>query len=372
MLTTLGILTAIGLLCIVGLALSADTPYVQDVGEIGWNELPVLASTTIYEGAMVGMQTSSGYARGLVAGDVFRGHARQKADNSAGANGAINVSVLRGRYLLRVTLANVAITDVGKTVFASADDTLTLTQATGSRVGVIRRYVTTNTCIVEFQTEEGIESDIPFVIGANANTAGSAPVLSATRTAIARLYSDDGGAAIVGDVRTLVTRFLITADQSASALSGTSHKGQIVIAADAKSGTDTHGGQVGTIEGKGTSGHPAEAGGWVNAGLVGIVDMPQYSDAASGKVVSGLAAAGVTLAGLTAGRVAAIHVPTPIAGSWGQFANLGSGTDYACGAKIASITGAPTDGTADGVLKINVAGTDYYVLLFTAAHVTGE
>jgi hypothetical protein len=132
------------------MALSANSPLTFIRGEL--SEAPVKGTTTIYEGAMLG--DSSGYARGLVAGDAFIGHAMEYIDNSGGSDGGLSVKRMRGRYRLEVTLTGVAITDVGNQVYASADDTLTQTAGSNSRVGVIDRYVTTNTCIVEFQTTE--------------------------------------------------------------------------------------------------------------------------------------------------------------------------------------------------------------------------
>ena len=73
----------------------------------------------------------------------------------------------------------------------------------------------------------------------------------------------------------------------------------------------------------------------LNAGHVGIVDMPQYSDAASGCVVSAFAAYGLALGGVTANRLGAFHIPVPLAGSWGNALVLGSATAYECGAKTA-------------------------------------
>jgi len=128
------------------MALSADTPRAYELGEN--NILPVLGSTKIYEGAAIGL--SSGYARGLVAGDSFQGFALEQADNSAVAtNGAINVLVkIKGK--VQITLTSVAITDVGSKVYMSADGTFTLTSSGNSVVGHIHRYVTTNTCVIEF------------------------------------------------------------------------------------------------------------------------------------------------------------------------------------------------------------------------------
>lgn len=140
------------------MALSADTPRTYELGDV--NTLPVKASTCIYEGAAVG-DDASGYARGLVANDPFRGFAIRKADNSATAtDGYINVQVkTKGRISLSVTSA--AITDVGKEVFASADGTFVLTAASGTRIGKIVRYVSSGVAIVEFDAaaSDGVSAE---------------------------------------------------------------------------------------------------------------------------------------------------------------------------------------------------------------------
>lgn len=132
------------------MALSADTPRAYELGN--QNDLPVKASTKIYEGAAVG-DDAAGYVRGLVAGDPFRGFALRQADNSAVAtDGAIKVRVVtEGKAQLTIT--GIAITDVGKPVYASADGTFTLTTGSNSKIGWVHRYVTTNTCIVAFSAE---------------------------------------------------------------------------------------------------------------------------------------------------------------------------------------------------------------------------
>jgi len=131
------------------MALSADTPRIYELGNI--NELPVKGSTIIYEGAAVGL--SSGYARGLVAGDDFMGFAERQADNSSGANGAINCRVI-SKGLVELTISGVAVTDVGQPVYASADGTFTLTQESNSYIGKVYRYVKTNTAVVAFIRQE--------------------------------------------------------------------------------------------------------------------------------------------------------------------------------------------------------------------------
>lgn len=126
--------------------LTVDTARDFELGTI--NELPVIANDIIYEGAAVG-DNASGYMRPLVAGDPFRGFAESKVDNTGGSAGDKNVR-LRIAGLVKLTIASIAITDVGKSVWASDDATFTLTQGSNSFIGNVYRYVTTNTCIVAF------------------------------------------------------------------------------------------------------------------------------------------------------------------------------------------------------------------------------
>lgn len=130
------------------MALSADSPVEKLLGEE--QSYGVLASAVIYEGSMVGK--SSGYARPLTAGDLFLGHSVEAKTGTA-ANGGEDVRVLTGRYILRVALTGVAVTDVGRDVYASDDATLTLTTVgSNSRVGRVHSYAAANTCYVEFET----------------------------------------------------------------------------------------------------------------------------------------------------------------------------------------------------------------------------
>ena len=129
---------------------TADSPLVLEIGEM--NDYLMAASATIYEGSLVG-DNGSGYARALVAGDPFLGHAYRQVIESTGSAGGATVKVRSGRYRAQVTISAIAITDVGKDVYGSADDTLTLTVGSNSFVGTVVRYVTTNTCVVEFQPQ---------------------------------------------------------------------------------------------------------------------------------------------------------------------------------------------------------------------------
>lgn len=131
--------------------LAVDSPMTIVTGD--FNAIGIIASDIVYEGAMVG-ENASGYGRPLVAGDLFVGHAQEQVDNSDGLAGAKNIRLRTGRYKAEVTISGVLITDVGKEVYASDDDTYTLSSYGNSRVGVVIRYVTTNKAVVEFQTNE--------------------------------------------------------------------------------------------------------------------------------------------------------------------------------------------------------------------------
>jgi len=145
------------------MALTADTEYPVEAGFAGsFNDIPAASSATMYKGSMVGLN-SSGYARALTAGDLFLGHASAQCDNSSGSDADLNVNVRQGRYRMQVTITSVAVTDVGKEVYASDDGTYTITRSVSalvSKVGKVVRYVTTNTAIVEFEPHD---IDKPFV-----------------------------------------------------------------------------------------------------------------------------------------------------------------------------------------------------------------
>lgn len=122
-----------------------------ELGEL--NTVGVIAADIIYEGAAVG-DNGSGYARPLTAGDPFLGFAEEKADNSAGAAGALNVTVkTKGR--VQLAIGSLAITDVGKPVYASDDDTFTLTAGSNSAIGRVVRFVSSGVGIVQFDATRG-------------------------------------------------------------------------------------------------------------------------------------------------------------------------------------------------------------------------
>lgn len=114
------------------------------------NDVPVIASDIIYAGAAVG-DNASGLARPLQAADPFLGFADSKADNSAGGASAINVKV-RSRGAVQIPVVGVTgAGDISSTVYASDDDTFTLTSTSNTAIGKIRRIVSGTTCIVDFE-----------------------------------------------------------------------------------------------------------------------------------------------------------------------------------------------------------------------------
>ena len=115
-------------------------------------EYPVIASDIIYSGAAVG-ENGSGFARPLVAGDRFLGFAYQQANNSAGAAGAINVKVYT-KGVIQLPIASLAITANDRPVlYASDDDTFTLTSTNNSRIGTVRRFISTGLARISFDAD---------------------------------------------------------------------------------------------------------------------------------------------------------------------------------------------------------------------------
>jgi hypothetical protein len=128
--------------------LAADKPRDHQLGE--FEDYPVIATDIVYQGAAVG-ENGSGYARPLQAGDPFLGFAERRADNAAGAAGAINVQCrTRGRTVLPVTGASAITANDRPVVYASDDDTFTLTASTNTPIGTVSRWISGTTCVVEY------------------------------------------------------------------------------------------------------------------------------------------------------------------------------------------------------------------------------
>lgn len=124
--------------------------------------LPLLIAVAPYQGSLIGIDGSTGYARPLVAGDKFAGVCRRRVERAPTASADISIDVHAGHMQARVTITSVAITDIGKTVYASDDGTFTLTP-NNTPVGIVTGYVSSNTAEVELVTydAEGVAADVP-------------------------------------------------------------------------------------------------------------------------------------------------------------------------------------------------------------------
>jgi uncharacterized protein YwlG (UPF0340 family) len=108
-------------------------------------DIPVDDNIKVYKGALVGRNRATGYARALVAGDEFLGIAYRRADNTAAGHTAGGVKVRLHQGIDSVhALTGVVNADIGKDVYASADDTLTLAPAGNSRIGRVVAVESTN------------------------------------------------------------------------------------------------------------------------------------------------------------------------------------------------------------------------------------
>jgi len=127
--------------------LATNNPRILVGGDV--NELPVIATDIIYEGAAVGVVLASGHARPLTAVDKFAGFALEKSDNSAGAAAAINCRFYR-KGCVKLSVAGAVITDIGQPVYATDDNAFQFTPTSAVFVGFVRRFVSSGVVEVDF------------------------------------------------------------------------------------------------------------------------------------------------------------------------------------------------------------------------------
>jgi hypothetical protein len=85
--------------------------------------------------------------------------------------------------LVQLSVGSLAITDVGKPVYASDDDTFTLTATSNSYVGRVHRFISTGVGIVAFDANKG---DLGLIGALTDSSGGTA---SDTIAAIGGTYS---------------------------------------------------------------------------------------------------------------------------------------------------------------------------------------
>lgn len=144
---TLATLPYLGL---IGTTLAANSVRPYELGNR--NELPVIASDIIYQGAAVGMVVGTGHCRPLAAGDRFVGFAEAKADNANGAAAAINVRLICCGEI-QLAVAGAVITDIKQPVYATDDDTFVFNPVGAVFVGFVKRFVSSGVVIVDFDAD---------------------------------------------------------------------------------------------------------------------------------------------------------------------------------------------------------------------------
>lgn len=111
---------------------------------------PVNGADTIYQGGAVGLD-ASGYAIPLTTSAVaFVGFSREEADNSAGADGAIECEILPRGVIHGVTVTGASQALIGDSVYMSDDDTFTMTAGSNIKIGHLQFYDATNGSQVYF------------------------------------------------------------------------------------------------------------------------------------------------------------------------------------------------------------------------------
>jgi hypothetical protein len=161
-------------------------------------QYPVAASTVIYDGTLVALNGSS-YAAPLAVGKKFVGiNVGGKVDNSAGAAGALSVQVRR-RCMAELTVAGFTSREQhGAPVFASDDNTFTLTQgAPGATVfvGRIVEYKASGVAHVMIDADSDIDQGaLGAVLPAQIDTAGDV-VYTVAQILSGMIDRDTGGGA---------------------------------------------------------------------------------------------------------------------------------------------------------------------------------
>lgn len=129
-------------------ALARNTP--RNYSNTTPSALPLAAATTVYEGACVGVDVTTGLARGLVSGDLFAGFAPAQADSLGVLTGQTPVYVrLAAAGEVELPVTGVVDASVGLGVYATDDNTFTLTPG-GTLIGRVMRVLSAGHAAVAF------------------------------------------------------------------------------------------------------------------------------------------------------------------------------------------------------------------------------
>ena len=127
-------------------ALTTGANRSYELGDI--NQLPIKGGSVIYEGAAVG-GNSSGYAKSIVSGDKFVGFADEHIDNSSGSDGEKTIR-LRKKGSILLEISGITLADINKSVYATDDNTFTLSDSSSVYIGQISRIDSSGLALVEF------------------------------------------------------------------------------------------------------------------------------------------------------------------------------------------------------------------------------
>lgn len=135
--------------------LAVDKPRILETGHDEFlDAIPMIDNDIIYEGAAVG-DNASGLGRPLVGGDVFVGFCTHNTDNTGTGHAASAIKApLKKKGVVKLSVTGVAsANDVNEIVYATDDDTFTLTASGGSAIGRVSRWETGTTCLVAYQAK---------------------------------------------------------------------------------------------------------------------------------------------------------------------------------------------------------------------------
>jgi hypothetical protein len=139
--------------------------------------LAVKSATTIYRGALVGLDRATGYARPLQAADQFQGLAYERCDNSLGANGDREV-ILFTQGDFEFSLAGSTRVHIGRPVFASDDNTLTLSGGSAAYIGQIIDVPTSGQIIVRIDPQRRLTQTVTAKLDSQTGSATSNAVVA--------------------------------------------------------------------------------------------------------------------------------------------------------------------------------------------------
>lgn len=135
--------------------LAVDKPrvYENTGGHPEYFEGPIIAADTVFAGAAVSINDTGNYQPLLVANTTngFAGFAGERCVNETGAAGALRVRGFSRGYVKLSVTGVTAIANVNDAVYATDDDTFTLTATGGLQIGKVARWISGTTCIVFFE-----------------------------------------------------------------------------------------------------------------------------------------------------------------------------------------------------------------------------